>query len=74
MLFLAHLSRKSYSRGRVVAEREKNLCLKPVKNEDNKIKASYINIINYLFNIQANVDLIRILVFDARQQVISTRF
>ena len=73
MLFDAHLSRKSYSRGRVVAER-KNLCLKPVKNGDNKIKASYINIINYLFNIQANVDLIRILVFDARQQVISTRF
>ena len=73
MLFDAHLSRKSYSRGRVVAEREK-LVFKTCQNGDNKIKASYINIINYLFNIQANVDLIRILVFDARQQVISTRF
>ena len=57
MLFDAALSRTSNSRGRVVAER-KNLCLKPVKNGDNKIKASYINIINYLFNIQPNVDLL----------------
>ena len=46
----AYLSRIRYGRGRVVAVLKENLFKLVKENNDNKIKASNINIINYLIN------------------------